>query len=94
MFLFVLLLTVPFAAWGSQLKSAGLIPRLRDGKGEGYEPALYLSVRSIPVRQPTLLPPASFRRTLLYNPHDLRSLGEEGCLQLSFPSVRVDLDFA
>jgi hypothetical protein len=28
-------------------------------------PDLYLSVRGIPVRQPTLLPPVSFRRTLL-----------------------------
>ena len=33
---------------------------------------------------PTLLPPASSRRTLLQHP----------CLRLSFPSVRVDLDFA
>ena len=41
-------------------------------------------VRGIPVRRPTLLPPASFRRTLLQHP----------CLRLSFPSVRVDLDFA
>ena len=47
-------------------------------------PALYLPVRGIPVRRPTLLPPASFRRTLLQHP----------CLRLSFPSVRVDLDFA
>jgi hypothetical protein len=28
-------------------------------------PALYLSVRGIPVRRPALLPPASFKRTLL-----------------------------
>ena len=47
-------------------------------------PALYLSVRGIPVRRPALLPPASFRRTLLYHP----------CLQLPFASVGLGLDFA
>jgi len=54
------------------------IPRLKSAC------PLPFQVRGIPVRRPTLLPPASFRRTLLQHP----------CLRLSFPSVRVDLDFA
>ena len=36
------------------------------------------------IRRPTLLPQASFRRTLLYHP----------CLQLPFASVRLGMDFA
>ena len=54
------------------------IPRLKSAC------PLTFRLRGIPVRRPPLLPPASFRRTLLQHP----------CLQLSFPSVRVDLDFA
>ena len=46
--------------------------------------ALCLSVRGIPVRRPTILPPASFRRTLLCHP----------CLWLPFASIRLGLDFA
>ena len=56
-------------------------------------PALYLSVRGnacacVPlffsgIRRPALLPPASFRRTLLYHP----------CLQLPFASVGLGMDF-
>jgi len=41
-------------------------------------------VRGIPVRRPALLPPASFRRTLLYHP----------CHQLPFASVGLGMDFA
>jgi hypothetical protein len=40
-------------------------------------------VRGIPVRRPALLPPASFRRTLLRHP----------CLRLPFASVKLGLDF-
>jgi hypothetical protein len=48
-------------------------------------PALYpFGVRGIPVRRPTLLPPASFRRASLLHP----------CLRLPFASVRLGLDFA
>ena len=47
-------------------------------------PALYLAVRGIPVRRPTLLPPASFRRTLLQHP----------CHWLPFASVGLGMDFA
>ena len=49
------------------------IPRLKSAC------PLPFQVRGIPVRRPTLLPPASFRRTLLQHP----------CLRLSFPSVRA-----
>ena len=63
----------------------GLYPvlRIRPGRPPPHLPALHLSVRGIPVRRPTLLPPASFRRALLQHP----------CLRLPFASVRLGLDF-
>ena len=46
-------------------------------------PALYLSVRGIPVRRPTPLPPASFRHALLHHP----------CPRLPFAFARLGMDF-
>ena len=64
----------------------GLYPvlRTRPGLPPPHLPALHLTVRGIPVRRPTLLPPASFRRALLHHP----------CLWLPFASVGLGLDFA
>jgi hypothetical protein len=54
----------------------GLCPvlRTRPGFPPPHLPALYLSVRGIPVRRPTLLPPASFRNCLATIPLPLATL--------------------
>jgi hypothetical protein len=54
----------------------GLCPvlRTRPGYSPPHLPALYLSIRGIPVRRPTLLPPASFRCALRLTPLPLATL--------------------
>jgi len=54
----------------------GLCPvlRTRPGFSPPHLPALYLSIRGIPVRRPTLLPPASFRCALRLTPLPLATL--------------------
>ena len=62
--------------YGVTMMDRGLYPvlRTRPGFPPPHLPALYLSVRGIPVRRPTLLPPASFRNCLATIPLPLATL--------------------